>query len=145
MLTKTAALEGADHNIRVNTIMPGPTQNTLLFDYLTGTNPSVRGDMESDVPLHRLGYSEDMAEAVVWLCSDAANFITGPVLWRSTGASRRAERGADMGRRRQAGGSHGTGTSAGDQDAGRNKEVVSRFYNDVFINHDMSRLDELHA
>jgi NAD(P)-dependent dehydrogenase (short-subunit alcohol dehydrogenase family) len=80
VLTKTAALEGADHNIRVNTIMPGPTQNTLLFDYLTGSNPSVRGDMERDVPLHRLGYSKDMAEAVVWLCSDAANFITGQSL-----------------------------------------------------------------
>ena len=80
VLTKTAALEGADYNIRVNTIMPGPTQNTLLFEYLTGTNPSVKGDMERDVPLHRLGYAEDMAEAVVWLCSEAANFITGQCL-----------------------------------------------------------------
>jgi NAD(P)-dependent dehydrogenase (short-subunit alcohol dehydrogenase family) len=79
-LTKTAALEGADHNVRVNTIMPGPTQNTLLFEYLTGTNPAVKGEMESVVPLHRLGFPEDMAEAVVWLCSDAANFITGQCL-----------------------------------------------------------------
>ena len=69
-LTKTAALEGAAHNIRVNTIMPGPTQNTLLFEYLTTTDPEARADMEKDVPLHRLGYAEDMAEAVVWLCSD---------------------------------------------------------------------------
>lgn len=89
VLTKTAALEGADHNIRVNAIMPGPTQNTLLFDYLTGTNPSVRGDMERDVPLHRLGYSDDMAEAVVWLCSDAANFITGQSLAIDGGISAR--------------------------------------------------------
>jgi NAD(P)-dependent dehydrogenase (short-subunit alcohol dehydrogenase family) len=76
-LTKTAALEGAPHNIRVNTIMPGPTQNTLLFDYLTTTDPSAKVQMEEDVPLHRLGYSEDMAAAVVWLCSDEANFVTG--------------------------------------------------------------------
>jgi NAD(P)-dependent dehydrogenase (short-subunit alcohol dehydrogenase family) len=76
-LTKTAALEGAEYNIRVNTIMPGPTQNTLLFEYLTTTDPAARGQMESDVPLHRLGYSEDMAAAVLWLCSDEANFITG--------------------------------------------------------------------
>ncbi len=89
VLTKTAALEGADYNIRVNAIMPGPTQNTLLFDYLTGTNPSVRGDMERDVPLHRLGYSDDMAEAVVWLCSDAANFITGQSLAIDGGISAR--------------------------------------------------------
>jgi NAD(P)-dependent dehydrogenase (short-subunit alcohol dehydrogenase family) len=76
-LTRTAAIEGAKHNIRVNTILPGPTQNTLLFEYLTSTNPEVRGQMEDDVPLRRIGYPEDMAEAVVWLCSDLANFITG--------------------------------------------------------------------
>jgi NAD(P)-dependent dehydrogenase (short-subunit alcohol dehydrogenase family) len=76
-LTKTAALEGAEHCVRVNSIMPGPTQNTLLFEYLTTTNPEEKGNMESAVPLHRLGYPEDMAEAVVWLCSDEASFITG--------------------------------------------------------------------
>jgi NAD(P)-dependent dehydrogenase (short-subunit alcohol dehydrogenase family) len=79
-LTKTAAIEGAEHNIRVNTILPGPTQNTLLFQYLTGTDPDVRGQMETEIPLHRIGYPEDMAEAVVWLCSDLASFITGQSL-----------------------------------------------------------------
>lgn len=79
-LTKTAALEGAESNIRVNTILPGPTQNTLLFQYLTGTNPDVKGDMESEIPLHRIAYPEDMGEAVVWLCSDLASFITGQCL-----------------------------------------------------------------
>lgn len=79
-LTKTAALEGAAHNIRVNTIMPGPTQDTLLFEYLTATDPEAKSGMEKDVPLRRLGYAEDMAEAVVWLCSDAASFITGQCL-----------------------------------------------------------------
>ena len=76
-LTKTAAVEAAEHEIRVNTIMPGPTQNTLLFDYLTAANPDAKNTMEGAVPLGRLGYAKDMAEAVVWLCSDAANFITG--------------------------------------------------------------------
>jgi NAD(P)-dependent dehydrogenase (short-subunit alcohol dehydrogenase family) len=76
-LTKTAALEGAAHNIRVNTIMPGPTQNTLLFEYLTTSDPNVKDQMTADVPLHRLAYSEDMAAAVAWLCSDEANFVTG--------------------------------------------------------------------
>jgi NAD(P)-dependent dehydrogenase (short-subunit alcohol dehydrogenase family) len=80
VLTKTAALEGAQHEIRVNTIMPGPTQNTLLFDYLTGTDPLQKENMESSVPLGRLGFAVDMAEAVIWLCSDAANFITGQCL-----------------------------------------------------------------
>ena len=76
-LTKTAALEGAAHGIRVNTIMPGPTQNTLLFEYLTTADCNAESDMKSAVPLKRLGYAEDMGEAVVWLCSDLASFITG--------------------------------------------------------------------
>lgn len=76
-LTKTAALEGAPHKVRVNTIMPGPTQNTLLFEYLTSTNPEEKNNMENSVPLTRLGLPEDMAEAVVWLCSEQASFITG--------------------------------------------------------------------
>lgn len=80
VLTKTAALEGAQHEIRVNTIMPGPTQNTLLFDYLTGTDPAEKENMQKSVPLGRLGFAVDMAEAVIWLCSDAANFITGQCL-----------------------------------------------------------------
>jgi NAD(P)-dependent dehydrogenase (short-subunit alcohol dehydrogenase family) len=87
--TKTAALEGARYNIRVNTIMPGPTQNTLLFDYLTTTDPAVKGQMEDDVPLHRLGFATDMAEAVIWLCSDEANFITGQSIAIDGGISAR--------------------------------------------------------
>lgn len=79
-ITRTAALEGAPHNVRVNTILPGPTQETLLFEYLTGAYPEKRVDMERVVPLPRLGYPEDMAEAVIWLCSDAASFITGQCL-----------------------------------------------------------------
>ncbi len=79
-LTKTAALEGAEHNIRVNTIMPGPTQDTLLFEYLTMTTPGAKAQMEGDIPLSRIGDAKDMAEAVVWLCSDAASFITGHCL-----------------------------------------------------------------
>jgi NAD(P)-dependent dehydrogenase (short-subunit alcohol dehydrogenase family) len=79
-LTKTAAQEGAAHNIRVNTILPGPTRNTLLFEYLTGTNPEVRDEMESVIPMGQILEPEDMAEAVVWLCSDAARLVTGQSL-----------------------------------------------------------------
>ena len=79
-LTKTAALEGARHNIRVNSILPGPTQNTLLFEYLTTTVPEARSNMEGDIPLGRIAYPEDMAEAVIWLCSNEANFVTGQCL-----------------------------------------------------------------
>ena len=76
-LTKSAALEGAAFNVRVNTIMPGPTDNTLLFEYLTGAQPGVRDQMANMIPMKRVAHPEDMAEAVVWLCSDAAGFITG--------------------------------------------------------------------
>lgn len=89
LITRTAALEGAEHNVRVNTIMPGPTQETLLFDYLTGTHPGKKTDMQNAVALPRLGYPEDMAEAVMWLCSDAASFITGQCLPVDGGATAR--------------------------------------------------------
>ncbi|MFA5307976.1 MAG: glucose 1-dehydrogenase [Dehalococcoidales bacterium] len=79
-LTKNAALEAAAFNVRVNTIMPGPTDNTLLFEYLTGTTPEVKKHMVDMIPLRRVAHPEDMAEAVVWFCSDAASFITGQCL-----------------------------------------------------------------
>jgi len=76
-LTKAAALEGAAAGIRVNTILPGPTERTLLFEYLTGTQPEVKDQMMNMIPMKRVAKPEDMAEAVMWLCSDAASFITG--------------------------------------------------------------------
>jgi NAD(P)-dependent dehydrogenase (short-subunit alcohol dehydrogenase family) len=79
-LTRTAALEVAAAGIRVNTILPGPTERTLLFEYLTGTNPEEKDKMMNVIPMKRVGHPEDMAEAVVWLCSDAASFITGHVM-----------------------------------------------------------------
>jgi NAD(P)-dependent dehydrogenase (short-subunit alcohol dehydrogenase family) len=79
-LTKTAALEGASSNIRVNTIMPGPIKNTLLFEYMSSADPTVTSTWENDLPLKRLGYPEDIAETAVWLCSDMASFITGQCL-----------------------------------------------------------------
>lgn len=79
-LTKSAALEGAVFNVRVNTIMPGPTDNTLLFEYLTGTTPGMKNQMMNMIPLHRVAHPEDMAEAVMYFCSDAASFVTGQLL-----------------------------------------------------------------
>jgi NAD(P)-dependent dehydrogenase (short-subunit alcohol dehydrogenase family) len=79
-LTRTAALEGATVGIRVNTILPGPTERTLLFEYLTESQPQEREHMEAMIPMKRVATPEDMAEAVMWLCSDAASFITGHVM-----------------------------------------------------------------
>jgi len=79
-LTKAAALEGAASGIRVNTVLPGPTDRTLLFEYLTSASPGIKNEMMNMIPLKRVGQPEDIAEAVVWLCSDAASFITGHVM-----------------------------------------------------------------
>jgi NAD(P)-dependent dehydrogenase (short-subunit alcohol dehydrogenase family) len=79
-ITKSAGLEGAPYNVRVNTIMPGPTQRTLLFEYLTATTPDVKNEFANIVPLGRVAQPEDMAEAVMYLCSDASNMVTGQCL-----------------------------------------------------------------
>jgi len=79
-LTRTAALEGGPHNIRVNAVAPGPIQNTLLWEYLTGTTPGESDRLVSQLPLKRIGFPEDVAEAVIWLCSNKSSFITGQCL-----------------------------------------------------------------
>jgi NAD(P)-dependent dehydrogenase (short-subunit alcohol dehydrogenase family) len=76
-LTQIAAAECATKNIRVNCIMPGPTEDTLLFDNLTTTDPNAGVVFSKVVPMKRMGKPIEMAETVVWLCSDAASFITG--------------------------------------------------------------------
>ena len=76
-LTKTAALECAASGIRVNVILPGPTGRTLLMDNLSSSQPEEREKINKGVPMGRLAEPEEMAEAVIWLCSDAASFVTG--------------------------------------------------------------------
>ncbi|WP_323173538.1 glucose 1-dehydrogenase [Natrialba sp. PRR66] len=68
-LTRTAALEYAEHNIRVNAVCPG-----LIETNMTGDLDPEAG---AHVPIGRPGQPEEVAEAVVWLCSDNASFITG--------------------------------------------------------------------
>jgi NAD(P)-dependent dehydrogenase (short-subunit alcohol dehydrogenase family) len=76
-LTKAAALEGAPYNVRVNAILPGLTENTLLFDYLRAAEPAAAERIRKTIPIGRLADAGDMAEAVAWLCSEAAAMITG--------------------------------------------------------------------
>jgi NAD(P)-dependent dehydrogenase (short-subunit alcohol dehydrogenase family) len=79
-LTKTAALECAEQGIRVNVILPGPTERTRLVDNFFSSHPEEERHMLEIVPMKRLGRPEEMAEAVIWLCSDAASFVTGSVM-----------------------------------------------------------------
>jgi NAD(P)-dependent dehydrogenase (short-subunit alcohol dehydrogenase family) len=74
-LTKTAALEYAQQGIRVNCVCPGvihtPMTESLLSD------PELSARLIASEPVGRIGNPEEIAEAVVWLCSDAASFVTG--------------------------------------------------------------------
>jgi NAD(P)-dependent dehydrogenase (short-subunit alcohol dehydrogenase family) len=75
-LTKTAALECAKLGIRVNAVCPGVIQ-TPMIDRLTGSNKEVVAQFTGLEPLARFGLPEEIANAVVWMCSDDASFVTG--------------------------------------------------------------------
>ena len=75
-LTKTAALEYAQLGIRVNAVCPGVIQ-TPMIDRLTGTNKEAIDQFTKLEPVGRFGQPEEIANAVVWLCSDKASFVTG--------------------------------------------------------------------
>ena len=79
-LTKAAALEVAASGIRVNVVCPGPTLRTRLQDNLTSANPQERERTLGVIPMQRLAEPEEVAEAVIWLCSDGASFVTGHVM-----------------------------------------------------------------
>jgi NAD(P)-dependent dehydrogenase (short-subunit alcohol dehydrogenase family) len=82
-LTKTAALEYAKAGIRINAVCPGPTQ-TPLMDNLLRQQPQRADQIVAAIlarePVGRMGRPEEVAEAVVWLCSEAASFVTGIAL-----------------------------------------------------------------
>jgi NAD(P)-dependent dehydrogenase (short-subunit alcohol dehydrogenase family) len=75
-LTKTAALEYAKSGIRVNAVCPGYIRTPLIEEALT-SNPEMEAQIVARHPVGRMGRPEEIAEAVVWLCSDAASFVTG--------------------------------------------------------------------
>lgn len=75
-LTKTAALEYSTQGIRVNAVCPGVI-HTAMMDRLTGKDKEVEKQYTEMEPIGRMGKPEEVAEAVVWLCSDAASFVTG--------------------------------------------------------------------
>jgi NAD(P)-dependent dehydrogenase (short-subunit alcohol dehydrogenase family) len=77
-ITKSVALEIAKSGIRVNAVAPGPTDTGMLTRF-TGT-PENKAALVTTVPLGRLGLSEELADAIVFIASDKASFITGHVL-----------------------------------------------------------------
>lgn len=80
-LTKSAALECATRNIRINALVPGafatPMLNTV-FDRISPEDPAAAEAMYTKrIPLGRIGRPEEAADAVLWLCSDQASYLTG--------------------------------------------------------------------
>ena len=75
-LTRTAALEYADDGIRVNAICPGVI-HTAMIERFTGGDKEVQENLAEGQPLGRMGKPKEIADAVTWLCSDSASFVTG--------------------------------------------------------------------
>jgi NAD(P)-dependent dehydrogenase (short-subunit alcohol dehydrogenase family) len=77
-ITKSVALEIAKSGIRVNGVAPGPTDTGMLTRF-TGT-PENKAALGTGVPIGRLGLPEEVANAIIFIASDEASFITGHVL-----------------------------------------------------------------
>jgi NAD(P)-dependent dehydrogenase (short-subunit alcohol dehydrogenase family) len=75
-LTRAAALDYAQANIRVNAVCPGII-DTQMMDRVTGDTPEGRQRVISQEPIGRMGRPEEIAAAVLWLCSEAASFVVG--------------------------------------------------------------------
>ena len=95
-LTKTAALEYADDKIRVNAVCPGYIETKMTEDTMRR-----RGEeLMAKVPFRRMGKPEEIAEMVVWLCSDRASYVSGAAstwmagIWRPDRRRRRLDTGA---------------------------------------------------
>lgn len=78
-LTKAAALEYAPQGIRINCLCPGTTETPLVRN-LVEKEPGRLDDVIRDIPLGRMGREEELASAVLWLCSPGAGFMVGQTL-----------------------------------------------------------------
>jgi NAD(P)-dependent dehydrogenase (short-subunit alcohol dehydrogenase family) len=78
-ITKSTAMQYAKTGIRINCVCPGPIR-TSLYDRVVAAIPGVEEATLERNPMGRIGEPEEVAEAVVWLCSDAASYVTGVAL-----------------------------------------------------------------
>ena len=75
-ITKAAALEYVRDGIRVNAICPGAV-DTPLLDRIFGGNQEAKKGYAEQLPMGRIASPEEIAEAVLWLCSDSASYVNG--------------------------------------------------------------------
>ncbi|WP_298781986.1 SDR family NAD(P)-dependent oxidoreductase [uncultured Polaribacter sp.] len=85
-MTKSAAMEYATKNIRVNAVCPGYTESALL-NQLIEAKPEMDAILKSVIPMKRYGKADEIADAVVWLASDNTKFITGQTITLDGGTS----------------------------------------------------------
>ena len=78
-LTKSAAVDFGPQMIRVNALAPGKTLTPMMAASIESLNLDAN-EISAHIPLRRMGLPENQAEAVVWLCSDRASFVTGLTL-----------------------------------------------------------------
>jgi NAD(P)-dependent dehydrogenase (short-subunit alcohol dehydrogenase family) len=78
-LTKTAAQEYVRQGVRVNAVCPGTTDTPMMQGFIGG-DPDMAKMMRRTVPTGEMGRPEQIAEAVVWLCSDKASFVNGDTM-----------------------------------------------------------------
>ena len=85
-LTRAAAMEYVDAGIRINAVCPGAVDAPIL-DRMTGGNEEIKSSFAQQLPVGRLCSQEDIAEAVLWLASDAASYVNGVGLVLDGGGS----------------------------------------------------------
>lgn len=78
-MVRPAALEYASHNIRINNINPGIIDTEMLRRFFHPDDAAAKPFLHH-IPARRLGTAEDLAQTVIWLCSDAASYITGQTI-----------------------------------------------------------------
>jgi NAD(P)-dependent dehydrogenase (short-subunit alcohol dehydrogenase family) len=75
-LTKVAALDYADQGIRVNVVAPGP----IRTEHIEAAGPEAQRLAGLSTPMRRMGRADEVADVVLWLCSDRSSFVTGAVI-----------------------------------------------------------------
>jgi NAD(P)-dependent dehydrogenase (short-subunit alcohol dehydrogenase family) len=80
-MTTSLAVDYASHGVRVNAVVPGPTETPLMWSNVPAARRAeVRSELEAQVPLGRLARPDEIASTALWLLSDASSYTTGSLV-----------------------------------------------------------------